>query len=142
MGQESAGGRTWMTMKVGGLPFGVTWTYDQGYLVAASDRGSAERAIATRNGGSPLVWSPAFLTQLPSSSGIHPAAFAWLNAKGALGILSALAPNPALTKLLAERDAVLVVVDGKADQIHAASRTRLTGLIMDVMLLESLSRTP
>jgi hypothetical protein len=142
MGQESAGGRTWMTMKVGGLPFGVTWTYDQGYLVAASDRGSAERAIATRNGGSPLVWSPAFLTQLPSSSGIHPAAFAWLNAKGALGILSALAPNPALTKLLAERDAVLVVVDGKADQIHAASRTRLTGLVMDVMLLESLSRTP
>ena len=142
MGQESAGGRTWMTMKVGGLPFGVTWTYDQGYLVAASDRGSAERAIATRNGGSPLVWSPAFLAQLPSSSGIHPAAFAWLNAKGALGILSALAPNPALTKLLAERDAVLVVVDGKADQIHAASRTRLTGLIMDVMLLESLSRTP
>ena len=43
-------------MKAGGFPFGVTWTYDQGYLVAASDRGSAERAIATRNGGSPLVW--------------------------------------------------------------------------------------
>jgi hypothetical protein len=142
IGQESAGGRTWMTMKVGGLPFGVTWTYDQGYLVAASDRGSAERAMATRNGGSPLVWSPAFLAQLPSSSGIHPAAFAWLNAKGALGIFSALAPNPALTKLLAERDAVLVVVGGKADQIHAASRTRLTGLIMDVMLLESLSGAP
>ena len=140
VGQENAGGRTWMTMKVGGLPFGVTWTYDQGYLVAASDRGSAERAIATRNGGSPLVWSPAFLAQLPSSSGIHPAAFAWLNTKGALGILSALAPNPALTKLLAEREAVLVIVDGKADQIHAASRTRLTGLIMDVMLLESLDR--
>jgi hypothetical protein len=140
VGQESAGGRTWMTMKVGGVPFGITWTYDQGYLVAASDRGSAERAIATRNGGSPLVWSPAFLAQLPSSSGIHPSAFVWLNAKGALGIFSALAPNPALTKLLAEREAVLVVVDGKADQIHAASRTRLTGLIMDVMLLESLDR--
>jgi hypothetical protein len=65
IGQESAGGRTWTTMKAGSLPFGVTWTYDQGYLVAASDRGSAERAIATRNGGSPLVWSPAFLAQLP-----------------------------------------------------------------------------
>ena len=45
----------------------MTWTYDQGYLVAGSDRGVAERAIATRNGGSPLVWSPAFLGQLPSS---------------------------------------------------------------------------
>ena len=142
IGQESAGGRTWTTMKAAGLPFGVTWTYDQGYLVAASDRGFAERAIATRNGGSPLVWSPAFLAQLPSSSGIHPAAFAWLNTKGALGFFSALAPSPALTKLLGEREAVLVVVDGKADQIHAASRTRLTGLIMDVMLLESLSQAP
>jgi hypothetical protein len=138
IGQESAGGRTWTTMKAGGVPFGVTWTYDQGYLVAASDRGSAERAIATRNGGSPLVWSPAFLAQLPSSAGMHPSAFGWLNTKGALGIFSALAPNPALTKLLAEREAVLVVVDGKTDQIHAASRTRLTGVIMDVMLLESL----
>jgi hypothetical protein len=140
IGQESAGGRTWTTMKAGSLPFGVTWTYDQGYLVAASDRGSAEQAIATRNGGSPLVWSPAFLAQLPSSSGIHPAAFGWLNTKGALGIFTALAPNPTLTKLLGEREAVLVVVDGKADLIHAASRTRLTGLIMDVMLLESLGR--
>jgi hypothetical protein len=141
LGQESAGGRVWSTMKPAGLPFGATWTYDRGYMVAASDRATAERAIATRNGGSPLVWTPEFLGQLPSSAGIHPSAFVWLNTKGALGIFSALAPNPALTKLLAERDPVLVVFDGTAKQIHAASRTRLSGLIMDVMLLESLSRT-
>ena len=55
--QESAGGRTWSTMKPGGLPLGITWTYDRGYMVAASDRAVAERAIATRNGGFPLVWS-------------------------------------------------------------------------------------
>ena len=140
-GQESAGGRVWNTMTVGTLSFGVTWTYDAGYMVAASDRATAERAIATRNGGSPLVWSPDFLGQLPSSAGIHPSAFAWLNTKGALGMFSALAPSPALTKLLAERDAVLVVFNGKPEQIHAASRTRLSGLILDVMLLESLSRT-
>ena len=141
LGQESAGGRAWSTMKAAGLPFGVTWTYDGGYLVAASDRASAERAIATRHGGSPLVWTPEFLGQLPSSAGMHPSAFGWLNTKGALGIFSALAPNPALTELLAERDPVLVVFDAGAEQIHAASRTRISGLIMDVMLLESLSRT-
>ncbi len=28
--QESAGGRTWSTMKPGGLPLGITWTYDSG----------------------------------------------------------------------------------------------------------------
>jgi hypothetical protein len=139
--QESAGGRAWNTVKPAGLPFGITWTYDGGYMVAASDRASAERAIATRNGGSPLVWSASFLGQLPSSAGLHPSAFAWVNTKGALDAFSALAPNAALTKLMAERDPVLVVFDGAADRIHAASRTRLTGLILDAVLLESLSRT-
>ncbi len=140
-GQESAGGRVWSTVKPASLPFGVTWTYDGGYMVAASDRAAAERAIATRNGGSPLVWSPEFVGQLPSSAGLHPSAFAWLNTKGALGMFSALAPNPALTELLSGRDPVLVVFDGTAEQIHAASRARLTGLAMDLMLLERLSGT-
>ena len=139
-GQESAGGRTWSTIKPGGLPLGMTWTYDRGYMVAGSDRAVAERAIATRNGGSPLVWSPDFLSQLPSSAGLHPSAFAWLNTKGALGMLSTLAPNPALGELMAGRDPILVVFDGTAEQIHAASRTRIAGLIMDAMLLESLGR--
>jgi hypothetical protein len=119
----------------------VTWTYDGGYMVVASDRGTAERAIATRNGGSALVWSPAFQGQLPASAGIHPSAFAWLNTKGALGMFSALSRSEAVTALLAERDPVLVVFDGKPEQIHAASRTRVSGAIIDAMLLESLSRT-
>jgi FecR protein len=141
LGQESAGGRIWNTMKAGAFPFGLTWTYDGGYMVLASDRGTAERAITTRNGGSALVWSPAFQSQLPASAGIHPSAFAWVNTKGALGIFSALSQNQAVTKLLAERDPVLVVFDGKPDQIHGASRTRLSGVIMDAMVLGSLSQT-
>jgi hypothetical protein len=138
--QESAGGRTWSTMKPGGLPLGITWTYDRGYMVAASDRAVGERAIATRNGGFPLVWSPEFLGQLPWSARLHPSAFVWLNAKGTLGILSALTTNPALGELVAERDPILVVFDGTPEQIHAASRTRISGLIMDLMLMESLGR--
>ena len=141
LSQESANGRTWTTLRVGGFPFGATWTYDGGYLVAASDRAAGERAIATRHGGSALVWSQAFQSQLPASSGIHPAAFAWLNTKGALGMFGALSPSPALNQLLAERDPVLVVFDGKPDQIHVASRTRLSGAIIDAMMLENLGRT-
>lgn len=139
--QESSGGRVWHIMKAANLPFGLTWTYDGGYMIVASDRATAERAIATRNSGSALVWSPAFQGQLPASSAIHPSAFAWLNTKGALGMFSALSPNPAVTKLLAERDPVLVVFDGTPEQIHAASRARLSGVIVDAMLLESLGRT-
>jgi hypothetical protein len=138
--QEGSGARVWSTMKAGALPFGVTWTYDQGYLVAASDRASAQRAIATRNGGAQLVWSSSFLGQLPSSAGMHPSAFAWVNTGGAFGVFSGLVDRPALTELLAGRDPVLVVFDGTAERIHAASRARLTGLIMDAMLLETLSR--
>jgi hypothetical protein len=141
LSEESANGRTWKTLKAGSLPFGVTWTYDGGYLVTSSDRATAERSIATRNGGSALVWSPAFQSQLPSSAGNHPSAFGWLNTKGALGIVSALSGSQGLTGLLAERDPVLVVFDGKPEQIHAASRTRVSGAIIDAMLLESLSRT-
>jgi FecR-like protein/putative zinc finger protein len=137
--QESAGGRTWTTMKPGEVPVGITWTYDRGYMVAGSDRASAERAIATANGGSPLVWSPEFLGQLPSSAGLHPSAFGWLNAKGALGLLSTLSSNPALSELVASREPILVVFDGTPEQIHAASRTRISGLIMDLMMIESLS---
>jgi hypothetical protein len=139
--QESAGGRTWNTLKPGGLPLGITWTYDRGYLVAASDRGVAERAIATRNGGSQLVWSPEFLGQLPSSAGLHPSAFAWLNAKGALGILSTLTSNSKIGELVAASDPILVMFDGTSEQIHAASRTRISGLIMDAMLIERLGQS-
>jgi ferric-dicitrate binding protein FerR (iron transport regulator) len=138
--QETAGGRTWTTLKPGGLPVAIVWTYDRGYLVAASDRGVAERAIATRNGGFSLVWSPAFLGQLPSSAGLHPSAFAWVNAKEALGLLSTLTSNPKVGELAAGRDPMLVVFDGTPEQIHASSRTRISGLIMDAMLLESLGR--
>ena len=139
--QESVNGRTWTALKVGGFPFGATWTYDAGYIVVGSDRATAERAIATRNGGAALIWSPAFQSQLPASAGIHPSAFAWLNTKGALGMFSALSPSQAVNELLAQHDPVLVVFDGKPEQIHVASRTRLSGVIIDAMMLESLSRT-
>jgi len=142
LGEESVGGRTWSTLKPGGLPLNIVWTYDRGYLVAASDRGAAERAIATRNGGSPLVWSPDFLGQLPSSAGLHPSAFGWLNPKGALGLLTALVASPAVSEIVTNGDPILVMFDGTREQIHAASRTRVAGLIMQLMLLGNAGGDP
>jgi hypothetical protein len=138
--QETVNRRTWNTIKPGGLPISITWTYDRGYMVAASDRGGADRAIATANGGTPLVWSPAFVGQLPSSAGLHPSAFAWLNVKGAAQIVSPLIQSSALRELVAGRDPILVMFDGTPEQIHASSRTRVTGLILDAMLVERLSK--
>ena len=34
---------------------------------------------------------------------------------------------------------MLIVIDGKPEQIHAASRTRLSGAIIDALMLQSLS---
>ena len=101
------------------------------------------RSAPSRPGRLARRWSGRrrFSSQLPSAVELHPSAFGWLNTKGALGVFAALAPSPAVTKLLAERDPVLVVFDGSAEQIHAASRSRLTGMIMDVMLLASVSQT-
>ena len=123
-------------MKFSSAPLTIVWTYDRGYMVAGSDRGVALRAIATRNGGSPLVWSQEFQQQLSGSAGLHPSGFAWLNTKGAFQGFAALLPNPALRNLLAERDPILVVFSATTEQIRAVSRTRLSGLIMDMMLLQ------
>jgi hypothetical protein len=138
--QETVDGRTWTSMKSSSAPLAIVWTYDRGYMVAGSDRGIALRAIATRNGGSPLVWSQEFQRQLSASSGLHPSGFAWLNTKGAFQSYAALISNPAIRSLIMERDPILVVFNATEEQIRAVSRTRLSGLIMDMMLLQSLSR--
>jgi hypothetical protein len=131
-------GRTWTTMKPPQAPSSITWTYDNGYLVAGSDRGAATRAIATRHGGSPLIYSAAFQTRLPAS--LHPSAFAWLNTKGALQGLPVLSQNPVLQKLIAEKDPILVISYGTMEQIRVVSRTRLSDLILNLMMLQGRSR--
>jgi hypothetical protein len=107
-------------------------------MVAGSDRAAAARAIATRNSGSPLVWSAAFQQQLPPSAGLHPAGFAWLNTRGTLQNFAGLAQNPAFQKLIAERDPILVVFGGTTEQIRAISRTRLSGFVMNALLMQGM----
>ena len=61
-----------------------------------------------------------------------------MNTRGAFEAFAALAPSPEAANLLSTRDPVLVVFDVKTDQVHAASRTRLSSVILDAMVLESL----
>jgi hypothetical protein len=138
---ETVDGRTWTTLKPASSPIAVTWTYDHGYMVAASDRATALRAIATRNGGSPLVYSSEFQQQLPATAGLHPSGFAWLNTKGALQGFAMMVQNQTLRDLIAERDPILVAFSATPEQICASSRTRISGLIMDIMMLQGLSQS-
>jgi hypothetical protein len=138
--QEIVDGREWTSLKPQSAPIAITWTYDRGYMVAASDRGAALRALATRNGGSPLIYSSAFQQQLSASAGLHPSAFAWLNTRGALQNFASMVPNQTIRNLIMERDPILVVFTATTEQIRAASRTRISGLVMDIMLLRGLSQ--
>jgi len=138
--RETVDRREWTTLKPPRAPLAITWTYDRGYIVAASDRGAALKALATRNGGSPLVYSAPFQKQWPAAAGLHPSGFLWLNTKGALQNFAPMITNPAVRGLIAERDPILVAFTATTEQIRAASRTRISGLILDMMLLRGMSR--
>ena len=137
LGQETTNGVLWHTLKSAATSQQVAWTYDQGYIVMSNDEGLGAKAIQTRASGFPLVRSTAFTAQMPSAEGVSPSGFAWLNTKGALSSLLAKIPNPALQKLATDRDPVLVVLNADTEQLRLASRTRITSLVLDLMMTGS-----
>ena len=135
--QETTNGQLWHTLKSSATTQQVAWTYNQGYLVVSNDIGLGGKAIQTKASGFQLVHSAAFTAQMPSAVSVSPAGFAWLNTKGALTSLLAKIPNPALQKLAADRDPVLVVLNADTEQLQLASRTRITSLVLDLMMTGS-----
>lgn len=135
LGQETINGVVWNTLKSSMVvKQQMSWTYDHGYVVMSNDTAVGGKAIQTRSGGGfQLLSSTAFTSQMPSAEGVSPAGFAWLNTKGALSSLLAKVPNPALQKLAADRDPVLVVLNADTEQLRLASRTRITSLVLDLM---------
>jgi len=139
LGQQTTNGVLWHTLSSGATKQMVAWTYDQGYIVMSNDLGVGAKALQTRASGFPLVRSAVFTGQMPQAEGVSPSGFAWLNTKGALSALLAKFPNPALQKLANDRDPVLVVLNADTEQLRLASRTRLTSLVLDLMLTGSAS---
>ena len=129
-------GRAWHSLKFTKNPLAITWTYDRDYIVLASDRGAALRAIAAKNSGGALVWASEFQQQISVSSGINPSAFLWINTRGILADLAELSANPAFSRLMAQRDPALVVFTATPERIHATGRVRISGIIMDLMLMQ------
>jgi hypothetical protein len=70
---------------------------------------------------------------------LHHSGFFWLNTNGILADLAGLVQNPGLKGLMASREPLLIVLDGETERIRAASRNRLTSLILDAMLLQETS---
>jgi hypothetical protein len=135
LAQETANGRAWASLSAASSPITLYWTYDRGYLIASSDRALAVRAITTRQSGSSLIRSTNFRERFPSTGGMHHSGFFWLNTNGILSELSGLVESPSLKNLMNNREPLLVVLDGETERIRAGSRTRLTSLILDAMLV-------
>jgi ferric-dicitrate binding protein FerR (iron transport regulator) len=145
LAQQTIDGRVWTSLTTATSPVTVYWTYDRGYLIMSNERGVATRAIQNRDGGFALVSSTTFRQQLPTGSSLHPSGFLWFNLKGALQGLLSQSTNPLLRKISEDRDPILIVVNGETERIRAASRTRLTSLVLDGMLAGSMmgaSSTP
>ena len=135
LAEETVNGRTWRSITTGDNGVGLHWTYDRGYFIGSMDRAVATRAIAVRESGSPLIHTARFQQRFPSTSDLHHSGFFWFNTNGVVADLASLVESPALKSLLDSREPMLVVFDGEAERIHAASRTRLTGVLLDTMLL-------
>jgi hypothetical protein len=138
--QETVNGRAWRSIQTSALGMTLHWTYDRGYLIASSDRALALRAIATRDSGLSLPRSTAFRQAVPQGN-LHHSAYFWMNVNSALADAASLINSPALKSLLGSRTPVLVILDGEAEQIRASSRTRLTSLVLDLMLASGAART-
>ncbi len=135
--KETVSGRVWNSVTDAAKTRTLYWTYDGGYLIFGPDRAIASRAIATRASGTPLVRSARFREMQPATPSVHNSGFVWLNTRGALESLltaSGAAAPPALRNLLSSRDPVLIVLNGETERIAAFSRTRLTSLLIDLML--------
>ena len=91
------------------------------------------RAINVRDSASSLIRSSRFLRQFPSGSGVHSSGFLWLDI-GRLGEVIAALGGESLN-LGNGTEPVLIVVTGEDDQIRWASRSRLTSLIFDFLLM-------
>lgn len=150
--EETVNGRAWRSIAPG-LTGGedtveallrsleLHWTYDRGYLIASTDRALALRAIAVRESGSPLIHTARFQQRFPSTSALHHSGFFWFNTNGVVADLASLVESPALNRLLESREPTLIVFDGEAERIHAASRTRLTSMLLDTMLVGGVGHT-
>jgi hypothetical protein len=122
---------------------GVDYTFVDGYLIAAPDRGTLSRAIQSRQAGFTLTHSPTFQALLPSDGYTNFSAIFYHNIGPVVGPLAEqLKSNVALTPqqqqsidaLTANSAPGLVYAYGEPDRIVVASNTGFMGFDLGTLL--------
>jgi hypothetical protein len=125
---EQVGGETYYSLKGGGLPVEVHYTYAGGYLVAAPTRALVMQALRTRATGDTLGRSAGFLSLFPPGHRDHVSGLAYQNMTGVLGTLLQLGGSVQLSDqqrttleaLTREAKPTLVCLYGESDGIQVA----------------------
>ena len=136
--QEAVGGReSWNTLKPEGLPLGITWTCDAGYLVLV--RSARSPSVRSRLGTAVPSWFGRPISPCSSSSaGLHPSGFAWLNYERAVATLAPLA------KPCGCRAPPRAIGSGGVRWIAGTDPCcqpwRISGLILDLVLIDAWAR--
>jgi hypothetical protein len=121
----------------------VDYTFVDGYLIAAPDRGTLSRAIQSRQAGFTLTHSPTFQALLPSDGYTNFSAIFYHNIGPVVGPLAEqLKSNVALTPqqqqsidaLTANSAPGLVYAYGEPDRIVVASNTGFMGFDLGTLL--------
>lgn len=140
--QKSEDGRVWHTLGIGVENFGLSWTYDRGYLLIGMDKAVILRAIATRNGGFPLLRSEKFRAQLPTLAGLHQSGFFWVNTANASALVDMISTESRLREALTSTEPTLITFTGEKERIQTASRTRLTSFLLDAAVMGQMQDGP
>ncbi len=122
---------------------GVDYTFVDGYLIAAPDRGTLSRAIQSRQAGFTLTHSPTFQALLPSDGYTNFSAIFYHNIGPVVGPLAeqvksnvALTPQQqqSIDALTANSAPGLVYAYGEPDRIVVASNTGFMGFDLGTLL--------
>ncbi len=155
--REEAGGRTWWSLQHASGATYAAYTFEDGYLVLASQRGLIERALANRAAGVSLRSSAKFAALMPRDRDANVSAFGYRGGGESMDALtkalgglaqgavppggapsggSASGPGDLFTSVLAASSGpALVYATGERDRITVGTSGGDTGLLGLTMLL-------
>jgi ferric-dicitrate binding protein FerR (iron transport regulator) len=139
---EQAGDRTYYSVRGGGLPVELHYTFAEGYLVAAASRAFVMRAVQLRESGDTLARSERFQALFPHDRHVNVSGLVYQDLGPLVGVLldargSVLAPGQrsAVENLTRDAQPTLLCAYGENDAIQLAGAGGLFDLDPAQLLL-------
>jgi hypothetical protein len=141
--QENANGLTFYSLRSldATKPFGITYTFTDGYIILAPSRAMIMNAIAIHQSGNSLARSAGFRALLPQDAQADVSAVLYQNLAPVIApIAQQLSPSQlqSLQQLAAETKPSVVCAYGENNAIRVATSSRLFGFDLNTLALSTL----